>query len=550
MRGYHRSGWNYVVGILKEFVSRHEGKYILDTFVDATFNEENRILEYVGVLPYKKKWIGFIHHTPNIEYSNNNVVTLIHNPVFIQSLECCCGIIVLSNYLKNWLRKNLITQRDIPIHYVCHPTEIPPIRFSFEQFINNSRKKIVQVGGWMRDSYGIYRLNGVSGLQKCALRGKDMWSHFKPNEFDFTKYVADIEELYLGFFVFDIGNDEDIISVEEPPSNPQYGGNHCMEGHCGGNHCMEGHCRRGHCSGGHCGGNHCMGGHCRRGHCSGGHCSGGHCSGGHCSGGHCSGGHCSGGHCSGGHCSGGHCSGGHCSGGHCSGGHCSGGHCSGGHCSGGHCSGGHCSGGHCGGNHCSGGHCGGNHCSGCHCRRGHCSGGHCRRGHCSGGHCRRSHCHESDNKFREFLTNKYVMGMINYIETFEYDQVFMHLNEDVEFTPFIIEMITENYNSVDIIEHLSDIDYDILLSENIVFLNLVNSSAVNTLIECIVRNTPLLVNKLPAISELLGEDYPFYYSDYEEAHSKISDIELVKQTHEYMIKLEKGIFRKNHLLEK
>lgn len=53
--------------------------------------------------------------------------------------------------------------------------------------------------------------------------------------------------------------------------------------------------------------------------------------------------------------------------------------------------------------------------------------------------------------------------------------------------------------SVEVIEHLSDSAYDELLSENVVFLNLIDASAVNTVIECVVRNTPLIINRLPAI---------------------------------------------------
>ena len=53
------------------------------------------------------------------------------------------------------------------------------------------------------------------------------------------------------------------------------------------------------------------------------------------------------------------------------------------------------------------------------------------------------------------------------------------------------------------------------MSENIVFVNLVDASAVNTIIECIVRNTPIIVNKIPAVVEMLGENYPMYYTDHD-----------------------------------
>jgi hypothetical protein len=81
---------------------------------------------------------------------------------------------------------------------------------------------------------------------------------------------------------------------------------------------------------------------------------------------------------------------------------------------------------------------------------------------------------------------------------------------------------------------LSNEDYDTLLSENIVFLDLYDSSANNAVIECMARATPLLVNPLQAVIEYLGKDYPFYYDSLEEAAGKAENFELVKETHEYL----------------
>ncbi len=118
----------------------------------------------------------------------------------------------------------------------------------------------------------------------------------------------------------------------------------------------------------------------------------------------------------------------------------------------------------------------------------------------------------------------------------------------------------ENYlkliNSVEIIDKLENIDYDTLLTENIVFINLVDASAVNTVIECIVRNTPLIVNKHPAIVELLGEKYPMYYvnnTDYFKMSNEIEQllsISKIAETTNYLQILDKtnldvNIFVKN-----
>ena len=64
------------------------------------------------------------------------------------------------------------------------------------------------------------------------------------------------------------------------------------------------------------------------------------------------------------------------------------------------------------------------------------------------------------------------------------------------------------------IDLVSDADYDDLLSKNIIYIQLTDAVAVNTVIECIMRNTPILINPLPAIVEILGASYPFYYDQY------------------------------------
>lgn len=91
-----------------------------------------------------------------------------------------------------------------------------------------------------------------------------------------------------------------------------------------------------------------------------------------------------------------------------------------------------------------------------------------------------------------------------------------------------------DFRSVEIIRHLPDNEYDQLLSEGIVFLHLCDSSASNTIIECMARGTPLLVNRLPAVEEYLGNDYPFYYTSLKEASEKLSDMTLIKKTTDYL----------------
>ena len=94
------------------------------------------------------------------------------------------------------------------------------------------------------------------------------------------------------------------------------------------------------------------------------------------------------------------------------------------------------------------------------------------------------------------------------------------------------------YESVDVLKFLPNNQYDELLSQNIVFLDLYDSSANNSVIECIARGTPLLVNKIAPVVEYLGENYPFFYETHSEAIEKADDYDLVRQTHQYLLECE------------
>ena len=93
--------------------------------------------------------------------------------------------------------------------------------------------------------------------------------------------------------------------------------------------------------------------------------------------------------------------------------------------------------------------------------------------------------------------------------------------------------------------------YDVLMTENIVFINLVDASAVNTIIECIVRSTPIIVNKHPAVVELLGEKYPLYFSNNNntrymtlniEINNLLSNDKLIRNAHNYLKSMDKNLF--------
>lgn len=107
----------------------------------------------------------------------------------------------------------------------------------------------------------------------------------------------------------------------------------------------------------------------------------------------------------------------------------------------------------------------------------------------------------------------------------------------------MIDNIKESLSKVKIIETLSNDEYDDLLAKNIVFLDLVDVSACNTLIECIVRNTPIVINRLPAVVEYLGFDYPLYYNTLEEATSHINNNEKIYSAYKYLKAKDKNFLK-------
>lgn len=87
--------------------------------------------------------------------------------------------------------------------------------------------------------------------------------------------------------------------------------------------------------------------------------------------------------------------------------------------------------------------------------------------------------------------------------------------------------------SVELLPWQPPADYDRLLSRNPVFLDLIDASANNSVIECLARHTPLLVNRLPAVMEYLGSDYPLYFDDLAGA-ARLLNVDDLRRGHEYL----------------
>ena len=89
-------------------------------------------------------------------------------------------------------------------------------------------------------------------------------------------------------------------------------------------------------------------------------------------------------------------------------------------------------------------------------------------------------------------------------------------------------------DSVEVTPPIDVESYDRALEDNIVLLNLLDAGAVTTVIECIVRGMPILVNRVGGVPEYLGDDYPLYCNSLEDATLKLQDTQLIFEAAEYL----------------
>lgn len=76
-------------------------------YVDRTFHWAHNYMMFEGLIPYTYTWAGFIHHTMNTTYSQNNTTLLFQNKEFLQSLGTCIALFTLSETISHFLRDKL-----------------------------------------------------------------------------------------------------------------------------------------------------------------------------------------------------------------------------------------------------------------------------------------------------------------------------------------------------------------------------------------------------------------------------------------------------------
>ena len=151
----HRFGWQYALDALAPL--HNPNGVLLDSFVERTFCWHEESESRSGMIPYEEEWVGFIHNPPGIPLWNDissSPQRILERDSFVESLETCKGLFVLSDYLRDWL----VGRVDVPVCSVRHPTGRPVATFNPDRFRSNPKPMLVQVGWWLRRCLSIYRI--------------------------------------------------------------------------------------------------------------------------------------------------------------------------------------------------------------------------------------------------------------------------------------------------------------------------------------------------------------------------------------------------------
>ena len=92
--------------------------------------------------------------------------------------------------------------------------------------------------------------------------------------------------------------------------------------------------------------------------------------------------------------------------------------------------------------------------------------------------------------------------------------------------------------------------YDEKLTEIVVFLDFWDTAANTSLMDCIARNTPVIICRHPAVVEYLGEDYPLYFDNYQEAQAIANDFDKIILGHQYLKNMDKSKFSEEYFFER
>lgn len=104
--------------------------------------------------------------------------------------------------------------------------------------------------------------------------------------------------------------------------------------------------------------------------------------------------------------------------------------------------------------------------------------------------------------------------------------------------------------TVEEVERLENDEYDGRMSESVVVTRLYGAAANNVVVECMARNCPLLVNRLPDVESYLGREYPLFFEEASDAAARVRDAGRLRATVQYLESLDKSFMDFDAFAEK
>lgn len=170
---HHRSGWAYAMSGLHRL--HRQGGVLFDGFIEKRFAWGRDAGDrHNGWEAYRRPWIGVVHNPPDIpswfNINQQSPVDILRSDIWLESQRYCLGLFTLSRYLAEWLTPRV----QVPVCSLVHPTARPPRCFTFERYRDNTSRKLVQVGWWLRRYHTLFNLQ-LRCTGKVLLNIGDPW---------------------------------------------------------------------------------------------------------------------------------------------------------------------------------------------------------------------------------------------------------------------------------------------------------------------------------------------------------------------------------------
>ena len=160
----HRSGWSAVMYHVSR-LSRESStdRLLLIDIMEKTFSWD------AASATITRPFVGVWHNPPNMpdwfdyEHSPNAILGRDARDVILRH---CKGVIVFSDYLRDWLRAQL--PDTIPIITMYHPTDTDVERFDPVRYAANTDRCVMQIGYWLRRMSFIAELRTTTRSCGCT----------------------------------------------------------------------------------------------------------------------------------------------------------------------------------------------------------------------------------------------------------------------------------------------------------------------------------------------------------------------------------------------